>query len=286
MKADLECFPCFLRQTVMALSYTNLEEREKIEIVRAVMDDVRDADLNEPPAYATSFIYRTISKLSGLDPYAGIKKKCNSDALTLYPLLRKRVLDCPDPLWAASRLAMAGNIIDFGIFKSVDVESAIERAMRPSIEVDDYRSFASDVGGSKEILYLLDNAGEIVLDRLLIEVLTEMGKTITAVVKGSPVINDATMEDAEQAGIGTICRVIDNGTDAVGTILKFCGPPFLDEYLRHDLIVSKGQGNYETLAGKDKNIYFLFQAKCDVVSRDLGLELGAMLLKKNIPEGV
>lgn len=283
MKLDIECYPCFLKQTLLALNQTNLMDSGKIKIIRAVMDDVKDAALNEPPAYAMTFIFRKIRELSGVDPYLSIKKKYNAEALKLYPELRKMVFDAPDPLWIAARLAIAGNIIDFGIFNTVDIESTIERALKPDIELDDYRDFVVDADKCTDILYLLDNTGEMVFDRLLIEVLCAMGKTVTAAVKGAPVINDATREDADETGISAICRVIDNGTDAVGTILSFCSESFLSEYTRHEFVISKGQGNYETLVGSDKNIYFLLQAKCEVVARHLGLRYGAMLLKKNIP---
>ncbi|MBF0519231.1 MAG: DUF89 family protein, partial [Nitrospirae bacterium] len=191
-----------------------------------------------------------------------------------------RVLKSSNPLWIASRLAIAGNIIDFGIYDlSVDIEGTVERALKEHIEVDDFQCFSKEVQKHEEILYLLDNAGEIVFDLLLIEVLTCMGKTVTAVVKGAPVINDVTMTDAIEVGLADLCRVIDNGSDAVGTVLEFCSNTFKEEFNRHDLIISKGQGNFETLVDTDKNNCFLFQAKCDVIARALALQTGAMLLK-------
>ncbi|MBF0321106.1 MAG: DUF89 family protein [Nitrospirae bacterium] len=279
MKINLECFPCFLRQTVTALSQLDLDDDRRCDIIGDVLCVLKDSDFNKPPAYATTFMYRTIKKATGQDPYAAMKRKYNEFALSLYPGLRERVLKSAYPLWSAARIAIAGNIIDFGIYESFDVEKTIERALEDTIEVDDFDFFKAELHRHDEVLYLLDNAGEIVFDRLLIMILAEMNKRVTAVVKGSPVINDATMEDAVEAGIERHCRVIDNGTDAVGTDMEFCSPEFIEEYNRHSIVISKGQGNFETLELQDKNIFFLFQAKCDVIASHLNLTKGSMLLK-------
>ncbi|MBF0465984.1 MAG: DUF89 family protein [Nitrospirae bacterium] len=276
-----------MKQTFKALSRLNIDDGKMIEILKSVTEEIQAADVNKPPAYTTSFIYRKIKAMTGEDPFSELKKQYNEIALSLYPKLRERVITSQNPLWIASRLAIAGNIIDFGIYdQSVDIEGTVERALKEHIEVDDFQCFSKEVQKHEEILYLLDNAGEIVFDLLLIEVLTCMGKTVTAVVKGAPVINDVTMTDAIDVGLADLCRVIDNGSDAVGTVLEFCSDTFKEEFNRHDLIISKGQGNFETLIDTDKNNCFLFQAKCDVIARALALQTGAMLLKCRDRQGV
>ena len=153
--------------------------------------------------------------------------------------------------------------------------------MRSKIAVDDYDAFMEDLSSVREIIYLLDNAGEIVFDRLLIEELSLKGKQVKAVVKGSAVLNDVTHEDAFQVGLDTVCEVIDNGSDAIGTILPWTSSEFQKEFEKAELIISKGQGNFETLFGTAKRTYFLFQSKCDVVSRELGLPICSMLFRKS-----
>ncbi|MBF0345939.1 MAG: DUF89 family protein [Nitrospirae bacterium] len=282
MKTHIECFPCFARQAVLALGNVRMDEAQKMSIIRVVLQEMEIADVSQPPAYATTFIYRRIMQLTGTDPYKEIKERYNAVALTLYPILWEQVFHSDDPLWMAARLAIAGNIIDFGIYTNIDIEGTISRALEKKIEVDDYESFKGALtASSKDVLYLLDNAGEIVFDKLLIEVLIKMGKSVTAVVKGSPVINDVTWQDAQDVGLVGLCRVIENGSDAVGTVTTLCSSEFLEQFNADRIIISKGQGNYETLIGCDKDIYFLFQAKCDVVARHLGLQMGAMLLKRN-----
>jgi len=281
MRTSLECFPCFLRQTVIALKQQTDDPQVQEDIIKAVAPLLQHADTSKPPAYTTTFIHRLIREKLQYDPFSRIKQEYNGIALGLYPSLKETVRRSSDPLKTAIRLAIAGNVIDFGVFTSVDIGGSVSRALETSIAVDDYLSFTEAVACSTSILYLLDNAGEIVFDRLLIEELTARGKTVRAVVKGSPVLNDVTMEDAVQAGLTDICEVIDNGSDGIGTILEWTSPGFRDKYAQAEFIISKGQGNFETLFGSRKKTHFLFQAKCEVVARELGLPFGSMLLKSS-----
>jgi uncharacterized protein with ATP-grasp and redox domains len=171
--------------------------------------------------------------------------------------------------------------MDFGIFTSVDIEGTIHKALNNQLAVDDYGTLRDAISNTNKILYLTDNAGEIAFDRLLIETLLSLGKKVKAVVKGSPVINDSTVEDAVETGITGVCEVVDNGSDAVGTILQWTSSSFQETFKNARLVISKGQGNFETLTGAEKKIFFLFQSKCDVVSKELGLSTGSMLLKKS-----
>jgi uncharacterized protein with ATP-grasp and redox domains len=283
MQTQLECFPCFLRQTLIALGQSPYLADTLIrrEILNDVLSIMLRADTDKPPAYTTTFIHRTIRERLGRDPFKEIKHKYNALAMGLYHTLKPEVESSKDPLWTAARLAIAGNVIDFGIFTSVDIDGSVRRALRTPIAADDYPAFRESVGHAEEILYLLDNSGEIVFDRLLIEQLVSSGKRVTAAVKGSPVLNDVILDDAVQTGLTKLCRVIDNGSDAVGTMLGWTSPEFQSAFHSADLIISKGQGNFETLAGNEKRIFFLFQSKCEVVSKELGLPPGSMLLKKS-----
>jgi hypothetical protein len=286
MKTELDCLPCFLRQTVIALKQiVGLQDDLRQEILHEVLSIIEKADMNKPPAYSTTFIHRTIRDRIGQDPFKKIKSAYNTIAMGLYPEFKEKVRSSRDPLWTAARLAIAGNIIDFGIFTSIDISKSVEDALKETIAVDDYYYFKHAVNETDTILYLLDNSGEIVFDKLLIEELLRKGKKVKAVVKGSPVLNDVTMGDAYQTRLTELCEVVDNGSDAIGTILEWTSPEFQANFQSADLIISKGQGNFETLTdiGTDngKRTYFLFQSKCEVVSKDLGLSSGSMLLKKS-----
>ncbi|MBF0328565.1 MAG: DUF89 family protein [Nitrospirae bacterium] len=284
MNVHLDCFPCFLKQTLIAarLGTDDLIMQERL--VKGVLDEIGATDMNRPPAYSTTFLHRKIRDILGKDPFKDNKSEYNQKALKLYPALKKMVHDSKDPLWTAARLAIAGNIIDFGIYSSIDIEGTVKRALETPLAVDNYAELRKTLNEADEVLYLLDNAGEIVFDRILIEQLKDNGIKTKAVAKGMPVLNDATLYDAKEVGLTDVCEVIDNGSDCIGTILDMTPETFRDEFENARLVISKGQGNFETLyspgksASKNKQIFFLLQSKCEVVSRELGYEKGAMLL--------
>ena len=199
----------------------------------------------------------------------------------MYPNLKGLVEHSADPMETAMRLAMAGNVIDFGVtahLSEADVHEAVKRALTQPLD-GDLEAFRQAVSGAKDILYLADNAGEIVLDKLLIQRMPL--ERLTVVVKGAPVINDATMEDAQAAGLPELASVIDSGSDAPGTILTDCSRGFQARFHKAHLIVAKGQGNYEALSDVEKDIWFLLKAKCPVVAEDLGCEIGSLVLRKS-----
>ncbi|MEW6067196.1 MAG: ARMT1-like domain-containing protein [Nitrospirota bacterium] len=281
MRVYIDCFPCFIRQSIIALRLGTKDESLQESILKSTLEYIEKADTSKPPAYTTTFIHRKIRQMLGRDPFKDIKSEYNQIALRLYSSLKAAIEKSSDPLWTSTRLAIAGNVIDFGIFTSVDIEGAITRALNDQIAVDDYAFFKEAISNTNEILYLTDNAGEIVFDRLLIETLTHLGKEVKAIVKGSPVINDCTMEDAKESGLANVCEIADNGSDAVGTILQWTSSAFQKTFENAPLIISKGQGNFETLSSTEKKIFFLFQAKCDVVSKELDLSTCSMLFKKS-----
>ena len=281
MRVHLDCFPCFLNQSIIALRLGTKDESLQKTILKSILEDIQETDISKPPAYTTTFIHRKIRQLLGRDPFEGIKSEYNQIALRLYPSLKTTIEKSFDPLWTSTRLAIAGNIIDFGIFTSIDIEGTIRMALDNPLAVDDYSSFRDAILIADKILYLTDNAGEIVFDRLLIEILISLGKKVKAVVKGSPVINDSTMKDAKESGLTRVCEVIDNGSEAVGTILDWTSPAFQKTFKDAQIVISKGQGNFETLIGNEKKMFFLFQSKCNTVSKELGLSTGSMLLKKS-----
>lgn len=281
MQTHPECFPCFVRQTIIALRQVTDDPAVQERVIKDILPIMAETDMSKPPAYTTTFIHRMIRERLGQDPFKKTKHEYNDIALGLLPSLRKRVQQSEDPLWTAARLAIAGNVIDFGIYSSIDIDGSVARALGPRIGVDDFGSFRETLSDAATVLYLLDNSGEIVFDMLLIRELTAMGKQVTAVVKGSPVLNDVTMDDARQTGIRDLCEVVDNGCDGIGTILDWTSPAFQALYGKTDLVLSKGQGNFETLPADGKETFFLFQAKCEVVARNLGLPSGSMLLQRS-----
>lgn len=280
MKTLLDCIPCVIRQSLDAARSVTADETIHERIVRDALRSVSETDLDESPPALGQRIHARIRELTQMaDPYREAKARQNQAALAVYPHLSRQVQESSNPLEVALRLAIAGNAMDLAILpeqSESDIRASVAAALE---EVWDgqIKQFAHAVKHASHILYLADNAGEIVFDRLLIEQLPP-GKTVVA-VRGAPVINDATRADAEIAGIRDVVPVIDNGSDAPGTILADCNPEFLRHFSEADLIISKGQGNYETLRESSRPVYFLLRAKCDAVARDLGCSVGQMILR-------
>jgi len=283
MQIYLDCIACFVRQALDAARLVTDDEKIHEQVVREVLSLAADLDMSQSPPVIGQQIHRLIRNLVGQDdPYHGIKRRFNNLALKLYPELRKQILGSDDRLETAIRLAIAGNIIDFGVNASLnelDINKAISESLTADFDSMQLQSFQDAIEQAEEILYLTDNAGEIVFDRLLIEQLPY--EKVTVVVKAVPVINDATMEDAVVAGLSRIVEVIDNGSDGPGTILEDCSPAFRGRFSTADLAIAKGQGNYETLSEVNKHIFFILKAKCPVIARDLGCEVGEMILRKS-----
>jgi uncharacterized protein with ATP-grasp and redox domains len=213
------------------------------------------------------------------DPYREVKKNFNLLALELYPALTQKVRLSPNPLEAAVQLAIAGNIIDFGIhthLQTADVHRSIESSLQAPLDPKAFSHFCQSLKEAHNILYLGDNAGEILFDRLLIEHLPL--EKVTLAVRGGPIINDALREDAEMVGLSDLVPIIDNGDNAPGTILDMCSPEFVSRFQQADLVIAKGQGNFETLSEVQKRIFFLFKAKCPVVADYTGCQIDSILL--------
>jgi hypothetical protein len=236
-------------------------------------------DLNGSPPVLAQRIHRRLREITGVqDPYRAEKEAQNRMALGFLPELKARVEASPDPLALAVRLAIAGNVIDLGAHGQTnesDLRQSIQQALTQPL-VGDMDAFKREVERARNILYLADNAGEIVFDYLLIE---QLGPArVTVVVRGAPVLNDATRADARAIGLDIMVKVVDNGSDAPGTVLDDCSEDFMERLTFADVILAKGQGNYESLSQETRNLFFLFKAKCPVIAEHAGVPLGAHVL--------
>ncbi|HTG02175.1 MAG TPA: ARMT1-like domain-containing protein [Nitrospirota bacterium] len=279
MKTELRCLPCFFGQVSRSLHHAGVNGDRGRAIMRMAEAIIERAALDDVPARTTTLIHRMVRGQTGSDPYAAVKREYNRVALALLPALQAMAQESNDRLEAGVRVAIAGNVIDFGIYDTVDLDRSVEDSFRLPLVPDVFRLFSDKIRASRRILYLCDNAGEIVFDRVLLDILRAMGKDTLAVVKGAPVINDATLDDARDAGLVQSSAIMDNGSDGIGTLLETCSPAFLDAYRNADVIISKGQANYETLAGEcDERTFFLFKVKCPVVAEHLGRPTGDIVL--------
>ena len=278
MKTYLECYPCFLRQALDAAEFAHASDAEKTSVVQATLALLQTLDPQATPPEIGDEIHRLVrATIRHEEPYGELKQAATEAALQLLPWMRSQIAHAPDPFERAVRIAIAGNIIDFGPGASYDLERALSEVTQKPCAINDLEALRGALANSESVLYLADNAGEIVFDKLLVEALPR--DRVTLVVRGVPVLNDVTHEDAVVAGLHEVAEVIDNGADAPGTILEETSPAFRQRFREADLIIAKGQGNFETLSEVEAPIYYLLTVKCPAVGAAIGAPVGAMVVK-------
>ncbi len=281
MKAYLDCYPCFFIQALKTARLVTSDEKVILQILKDASVYLSQASFDVTPSEIGMGVYRIIYRRTGVeDPYKEVKERCIQQALSLYPEMKKLIESSEDRLMTAVRLSIAGNVIDFGTNSSFDLNQELETILSQDFAVNHYEEFRRALEKAQNIVYIADNAGETVFDRLLIE---EMNKPVIYVVREKPIINDATREDARMSGLGNVSEIMSSGCDAPGNILKFCSDGFLKTYGSADLVISKGQGNYEALSDEERPIFFLLKVKCPVVARDLGVKEGSIILAETGP---
>jgi len=276
LKTYLDCIPCFFRQALAAVRMSTDDEIIHRRVLNSVSIMIPDLALNATPPEIAQQVYRIVYEITGNnDPYLEAKKCANKSAMSRYARMKDIVDDSIDALETSCKLAVAGNAIDLGAQAEYgSIDSIIKDSLGYQLDQEHYHKFKESVDQSSLILYVADNAGEIVFDRILIEQLLQIKKSkIVFVVREKPIINDATLDDALQVGLNKVATIISNGSDAPATILSQCSPEMRSYYRAADLIISKGQGNYESLSDRSENIFFLFKVKCPVVARDSGYDL-------------
>ncbi len=281
MKTYLDCLPCFMNQIVRIGRLLKLSEADCFAMMREFAEQLGAFKLEDPPPKTSIILYDMINRYTGLeDPFKEIKAKSTAKALALYPELKRRVTAAASPLSLAAKFAVAGNVIDFGVASQFDLETEIDRVVE-SGSFGKWREsdFFKALTDADWLLYLGDNTGETVLDRLFIEtIIAETAIPVTYVVREKPIINDAVLTDAVAAGIDGCAQIISSGCRAPGTVLEICSPEFRELFAKAPLIVSKGQGNYETLSAVKAPLFFFLKAKCQVVAEHLEVNLGELVL--------
>lgn len=289
MKTVVECIPCLINQGIKISNFLNLDAVKKGEIVREIMSELQSKTLEDStPPHLAKDIYKLIySSVNNDDPYFEIKEYYNKELLKLEDDLRKLIYESEDSFHMALKLAITGNIIDFGtnheITKNLIYEK-IEEVEDKNLAIDNSKELYDKLKNSKQLMYLGDNCGEIVFDKLFIAYLKQEFPDLNIIfgVRGMPIINDITLKDAKDVGINLIASLIDNGDGAPGTIIDNTKKEFKDSFYKSDLIIAKGQGNFETLSNINReDVFFLLMAKCNVISTEIGVPLMSLICKKN-----
>jgi uncharacterized protein with ATP-grasp and redox domains len=282
----LDCFPCFLRQALEASRMATEDESTHRKVLDSVLLVLSDISLQTPPPEIALLVHRRVKAITGNpDPYKEAKRRQNDLALQYERSLSAQIADVSNPLKAALVLSAAGNSIDLAPdYQSPDIYKRCFEMMGRGFARDDCDIFYEKLAQSKSILFLGDNAGEIVWDKILIEeLLDHFDLDVMYAVRGLPILNDVTMEDAEYVGMAQLVKVISNGSEAPGTLLNRCSEEFVSKFRKSDLVLSKGQGNYESLSRENRPIFFLLNVKCPVIAEDVHCKIGDIILKFEAP---
>jgi uncharacterized protein with ATP-grasp and redox domains len=283
MKTYLDCYPCFLRQALDAARLAGADEQQQKAVLDRICDVLKSIPSSSTPPQIGDQVHRVVrDETPGGDPYLSLKEASTEKALRLYPRMKELMAEADDPLDVGIRLSIAGNIMDAGPNRDYDLWDTVERVLAQPFAVGDGPALREALSGTGRVLFLGDNAGETVFDRVLIE---SFDVPVTYAVKGGPALNDATRDDAVAAGLDNVADIVDTGLDAPGTILdqsleRTCSSHFRRLYDEAELVIAKGQANYETLSEEGPKVFFLLQAKCPIIARDAGVPVGSILVKR------
>lgn len=279
MRMYLDCIPCFMQQALRAGRMATSDPEKIKEILNETGEMVKTISMETTPPEIGMKVYRIVSRVTGIqDPYKNSKQQHIAETKAIYPELEKIVANSDDKLLTAIRIAIAGNVIDLGVKKAFDIVRDVKTILKQEFAVFDYSAFKTQLEKTENILYIGDNVGESVFDKILIK---ELKKPVKYAVRAVPIINDVTMDDAIVSGLGEVAELINSGCESPGVILKQCSPEFLQLFNRSGLIISKGQGNFEGLSDCHRQVFFLLKAKCVIIANHLDVEEDSIILKEH-----
>lgn len=290
MIAELEyyCYPCLVRQALDMLSELDkVDNTTKRDLIRATLKFIYELPHEIPPVEAGKRLSMEVARLTGVkDPFETRKRLFNLKALEITPKIKELLQGSINPLEAAIRISVIANLIDFGALspKMEDLKGLLN-FRNYQFEIDDSQKLLEYIDKARSIVILGDNAGEIVFDMLMIEELVNKKKAVTYIVRGGPILNDATIEDALYVGIDKICNVESTGDNLPGIFFDNLPAKVKSIISNCDLVISKGQGNFESFKPNCKVVtFYLLVAKCKLISTVLGVSQGSMVVLCKEPE--
>jgi damage-control phosphatase, subfamily I len=281
MKLKLECIACILKQIIEAGRMSTDDESVIRRVINTYATIIPDLDLNETAPQVTERMHALIRKEAGEeDPYREYKEKHIKLALEHYHVVKKIIEESDDTVEAAVMMAATGNSIDAGLNMQVDLKEVIESGVSNGFYLNDFPIFKEKLEKAENILIVADNSGEGVFDKLLIEELNNKYRlNIYYAVRSRPVLNDITLKEARYIGLDQVCHLIDSGCKAPGMLIDMASEEFMRAFRNADIVISKGQGNYEGLSETERAIFYLLKAKCLVIAREFGVPEGVIIFK-------
>lgn len=288
MKLNLKCLPCNINQTLKITELIKCDEETKKIILSDVFELLKNVDYEYANPHTMKYILEIISKhTNNNNPYKDVKKYYNNILLEEYSKLKSMITESDNVFECALKAAILGNIIDFGPAHNFDKDiifNELSKLNDLKLTIDNSVQLQDSLSEAKTLLYIGDNCGEIVLDKLFIEIIKSLYPNIevTFAVRGMPALNDVTVDDANDVGMNEIAKIIDSGDGCPGTILNSVSKEFKETFNSADVIIAKGQGNYEGLSDeKSKKLFLLFMAKCDVVASIAGVKKMSIVCLQN-----
>jgi uncharacterized protein with ATP-grasp and redox domains len=285
MRIHDKCLPCVVNQVIKVADITGVDNKEAL--LREVFNYLSKMDFEATTPEVIGEIFEMIKiHTNNPDPYKETRNYYNGLFLKLLPEFEKKIAQAENPFQLAMRYAIAGNIIDFNPIHNTlleDIMDCFEEMEHLELAIDDSNELMEDIQNAKIVLYLGDNCGEICMDKMFLKKIKQLNPNVNIVfgVRGKPVVNDSIAEDAYAVGMDEYAEIIDNGDGSLGTVLNRTSPEFKEIYKKADVVIAKGQANYECLSEENKNIYFLLMTKCDVIAKDIDVEEKKMICMKN-----
>lgn len=290
MKLDLNCITCNINQAIKIMELFEVDRTTKEEMMREVLEYLSNADYAKCNPEIIAGTWNIILKyIENDNPYDDIKKYYNMEILKMTEAIDSLIENSDDKFNTALKIAIAGNLIDFAAKHKFDLEMLKEKIMNIeeiNLAIDHSKDLYERLKTAKTIMYLGDNCGEICLDKLFIKHIKNEFPNIKVYfgVRGKIIVNDVTSDDALMVGMQEVAAVIENGDGSLGTVIDRVSDEFKEKFYHADVVIAKGQGNYESLSETDKNnVFHLFMAKCEPVSNSLGVKSMSILCVENKP---
>ncbi len=283
MTIDIACVECIINQSFKVANAIGADDKLTNKITSTIKEMSKDFSFNDNPPEIASYVYEKMAQLANKeDLYEEIKKQSTKKAITFIPILKEKLKDSDNKLLTATKIAVAGNVIDLAAAVEFDLEEEFEKIFETEFAYNDFDKFEIEIKKSNEILVIGDNVGEHIFDYMFIQTLQELfpDTKVHYMVRGKPIINDVTMKEAKEAGFDKLCNLVDSGVNTPGFSYKRANSYAQKLFDEVDLVISKGMGNYECLSPANrKNICFLLKVKCDVVASSLDKKLGNIVCK-------
>ncbi len=283
MNIDPACVECIINQSKRVADAIHADDKLTKQIVQAVEEMAPGFSFDQSPPEVAAAVYEKMSQIAGKrDLYDEVKKLSTDKAHAFIPHLEEKIKDSSEPLLTATKVAVAGNVIDLAAEYAFDLNEELDKIFHTNFAVNDFDKLQERLSQASTLLYIADNAGEHIFDKIYIKTILSLypGLKVYYMTRGNAIINDVTYEEAKEAGFEKICTLINSGVNTPGFVYDRANDEAQRLFDSSDLILTKGMGNYECLNDSNrKDLFFLLKVKCNVVANSLGKDVGDIICK-------